>query len=135
MDDCAWLRGNNTLIYQDFTSTAGETYNLSFKWATWNITGTGPASLEVKVFDTANNTVPFDGIYPDTATPYVIQNVSTTLTGTGNALQLQIDENPQSCYNDNEFIVDDFSVTPVPEPSTLALGGLASLFLLRRKRV
>jgi hypothetical protein len=128
--------GNNTLIYQDFASTAGQTFNLSFKWATWNITGHGPASLEIKVFDTANNSVLFDGIYPDTVTPYAVQNVTTTLTGTGNSLQLQIDENPQSGYNDNEFIVDDFSVTPVPEPSTLALGGLASLFLLlRRKRV
>jgi hypothetical protein len=127
--------GNNVLIYQDCASTAGATYNLAFKWATWNITGTGPADLEVKLFDTANNAVLFDGIYPDTTTPYAVQNVNNTFTGTGDTLRLQIDENPQSGYNDNEFIVDDFSVTPVPEPATLALGGLASLFLFRRKRV
>jgi len=120
--------GNNVLIYQDFASTAGATYNLAFKWATWNITEQtrrlGSQALWTRR-TMLSCLMELSGYDHTVCRP----NVNNTFTGTGDTLRLQIDENPQSGYNDNEFIVDDFSVTPVPEPATLALGGLASLFL------
>jgi len=119
--------GNNVLIYQDFSSLSGSQYNLSFKWETWNLNS--GAKLEVTVFDTTRNDVLFDGIYPDTAPSS--ENVNTTFTGTGDNLRLQIDENPQSFFNDNAFIVDDFSVTSSSVPDSTGLGAeLAALLLV-----
>ena len=38
--------------------------------------------------------------------------------GTGNALRLEINEMPESGFNDNQFIVDNFSVQgPIPNLS------------------
>jgi hypothetical protein len=135
--------GNNALIYQDFASTSGSAYILNFKWGIWNYNGQGPAVLEIKVFDTVSNAVLFDGLYQDNSSnpndpkypstlPFT--PVTTTFLGTGHPLRLQIDENPASGFNDNQFIVDDFSVNTVPEPSTLALAGGVSLLLLRRRK-
>jgi PEP-CTERM motif len=134
---------SNALIYQDFASASGTAYILNFKWGIWNYNGQGPAALEVKLFDTVSNAVLFDGIYQDNSSnpndpkyPSTLTStpVTATFLGTGHPLQLQIDENPASGYNDNQFIVDDFSVNAVPEPSTLALAGIVSLLLLRRRK-
>ena len=40
-------------------------------------------------------------------------------SGSGDDLRLRIQENPASGYNDNAFIVENFSVTPVPEPASI----------------
>jgi hypothetical protein len=69
----------------------------------------------------------------------VVQSVNTSFTGTGDPLELLIDENPQSGYNDNQFMVDNFSVTgssgSVPDgASTYAMFGLALAGLAGLKR-
>ena len=51
-----------------------------------------------------------------------LHNESAMFLGTGNTLRLEINETPESGFNDNQFIVDNFSVQgPIPEPSSLAL--------------
>ena len=111
------INGNNVLIYQDFSSTAGKTYNLGFQWETWLV---GRGDLEVKVTDLTTSATLFDGIYLPNTPTQVPQTVSSSLVGTGDTLRLQIDENPQSGYNDNEFIVDNFTVSPSTVPETSA---------------
>jgi|GEM_PF-2982636 len=107
--------GNNVNIYQDFASVFGQSYNLTFNWMSW-VLGS-QSKLEVKLFDTTTSGVLFDGIYSGTSPTLVPQNVSTAFAGTGDTLRLQIDENPQAGYNDNAYVVDDFSVVPKGNPS------------------
>ena len=73
--------------------------------------------LQVSIVDLTTAAVLFNQTYSfDT----VLHHESTTFLGTGDMLRLRIQENPQSGFNDNQFIVDNFSVD-VPEAGTLSL--------------
>ncbi len=121
--------GHNGNLYQDFASTSGLGYEVAFDWETWNDDTSAP--MEVSVTDTVSGTVLalFD---ESTATSGPVHE-SQSFVGTGNALRLRILENPESGFNDNKYIVDNFEVNPVPEPASLLVVG-AGLAMLRRRR-
>jgi hypothetical protein len=123
--------GHNADFYQDFGTTPGTGYQLTFDWQGW--TDSGAAQLEVLVFDTVSSATLFDGIYGFSAT---LHPETATFAGTGNIFRLEIRESPESGFNDNKFVVDNFVVTAIPEPAAGAIAsGLAVLALgLRRAR-
>lgn len=119
--------GHNANFYQDFASTRGVSYTLSFDWEAWQ-NGTN-AQLRISVEDTVTSSVLFNGLYSwdDFLN---LHHVTSSFLGTGDALQLRIQESPESGYNDNTFIVNNFGVvSSVPEPSTLIMSGTASTLL------
>ncbi len=139
--------GNNTDMYQNFATQSGTSYNLSFAWEGWMSywgeqeygIDTSSTALEISIKDlTTSNLVYnqfFNGTFNGTiSTGTGVNPVSANFLGDGDVYRLEIQESPQSGINDNKFIVDDFSVTAVPEPSTLVFASLASLSLLRRPR-
>jgi hypothetical protein len=120
--------GHNANFYQDFATVAGATCTLAFDWQGWYVNGmvTNSPELDVSVADTATGEVLFEGFYSfDTAAAH---HVVTNFLGSGNALRLRIQENPESHVNDNEFIVDNFSVTGLAAPGapTLAVTSTAT---------
>jgi hypothetical protein len=130
--------GNNANFYQNFASARGALYTLSFNWESWEDGTT--SQLEISVADTVTSSVLFNGLYSWNGFLHINQ-VTTSFLGTGDALQLRIQESPQSGYNDNTFVVDNFSVTTsVPEPSTTIMSatatlvGLGCLWCRRRSR-
>ncbi|MBS0515925.1 MAG: DUF642 domain-containing protein [Proteobacteria bacterium] len=100
--------GVNADFYQDFASTVGQNYSLSFDWAGWYANPT--PHLDVTVVDTATQAVLYHGNF---ATSVGTHHVSATFAGTGNPLRLHIQENPASGTNDNAFIVDNFDVEKI----------------------
>jgi hypothetical protein len=135
--------GNNVDIYQDFASVLGQNYNLTFNWKSWF--GVGNARIDVQVSDANTNTVLFHGNYFDNPGSFgsggPLHSESAFFLGTGNSLRLEIQHIPQSGFNDNQYIMDDFSVTAVndvPEPATITLLGIglisAAGYRLRRRR-
>jgi hypothetical protein len=105
--------GNNSNFYQDFATQNGLSYALEFNWQSWGAYTTPTTSkLEISVVDTVTTAVLFDGLYSyDGSGPHPVHDVLANFTGTGNPLRLRIQETPQSGYNDNTFVVDNFSVT------------------------
>lgn len=133
MDGEAYFSGHNADFYQDFATTAGVIYQLTFDWQGW--TNNGSAQLEVLVINTGASTNVFDGLYSFNLT---LGHETATFTGTGDTFRLEIRENPESGFNDNRFMVDNFVVTAIPEPAPIALAGgcsaLVGTLLHRRRR-
>jgi formylglycine-generating enzyme required for sulfatase activity len=124
--------GNNALVYQDFSSAAGQVYNLSFDWVSWDpysydFAHLPATELEVSVTNTGTSAKLFDQLYAYNASAQQqVQHVATSFTGTGGTLRLQIQETPQSGVNDNLFVVDNFCISLstnccVPAPANLVL--------------
>jgi Carbohydrate binding domain len=103
----------DTLIQQTIPTTLGQNYTLSF-WR--EVDGGGPTiSLDVKW----NGSAIFSELNTG-AQPY--QQFSFTVQGTGS------DTIEFICANDPSFTyLDDVSLTPVPEPSTVIAGALLLL--------
>jgi uncharacterized repeat protein (TIGR03803 family) len=121
--------GHNANFYQDFASQSGASYALEFNWQSWGAVGTPTTNkLEISLTDTNSGTVLFDGLYSydGTGQPHPVHDVLTNFVGTGNPLRLRIQETPESDYNDNTFIVDNFSVTAVPAVAVTPPAGLVS---------
>ncbi|MBS1709613.1 MAG: PEP-CTERM sorting domain-containing protein, partial [Armatimonadetes bacterium] len=99
-------------------------------WKIW-FTDAHPR-LDVSLTDLVTGQVLYHGNFgqPDAN----LHHESANFVGTGNALRLEIIESPESGYNDNAFIVDNFSVESVPEPLTLTGLGLAALLAARRRK-
>jgi MYXO-CTERM domain-containing protein len=118
------FNGVNANFYQDFATTIGQAYTLQYDWQGWLASGT---QLNISVVDTltslvlASNSYSFDAALHHEVVPFL---------GTGNTVRLRIEE--QSGFNDNTFIVDNFSV--VPTPGAAALLGLGGLLGGRRRR-
>jgi hypothetical protein len=127
--------GHNCDISQDFATSAGQKYNLQFDWKNW-FYWNNTDQLEVSVVDTVTQTTLYDGKFAVTNSTD-LYHVLTSFIGTGDTLRLEIQENPESGFNDNSFIVDNFSVdtAPVPAPVPLLLlgSGLLGLAGLRKK--
>lgn len=97
--------GANADLYQDFASTAGQSYALQYDWAAWVSTST--AHLDVTVTDTVTSGVLYHGNF---AWVTGTHHVTATFVGTGNPLRLRIQESPASGTNDDAFIVDNLDV-------------------------
>ena len=123
--------GHNANFYQNFGTTADVSYTLDFDWQSWGY-DTAPTAnpLKISVTDTVTSNALFVGFYYyDGNAPHPVHHVTTNFFGTGSALRLRIEESPESGYNDNTFVVDNFSVVAglptlritVPAPSQAAL--------------
>ena len=123
--------GGNANLYQDFLVGSGNAGTLTFDWSTWNLSNA--ANLDVTITDLTTNSVLIHGNYSADANG--VHHESFGFVGTGNTLRLRVKESPESGYNDNIFMVDNFSVNAVPEPaSMLALAGGAIALIRRRKK-
>ncbi|MBX3111216.1 MAG: PEP-CTERM sorting domain-containing protein [Fimbriimonadaceae bacterium] len=124
--------GHNVDIYQDVTPGLGSQNTLSFSWKIWYENDV--PKLDVSLTDLVTLNTIYHGNFgqPDSD----VHNESFNFVGTGNALRLEIKESPETGYNDNAFIVDDFSIRTesVPEPFTLAGLTLAGVFAARRRK-
>ncbi|HEY0369624.1 MAG TPA: DUF642 domain-containing protein [Chthoniobacterales bacterium] len=131
--------GHNADFYQDFATLAGGKYTLGFDYQGW--TNNAPNTLlRVSVMDLATSAMIYNQTFAFNA---ALIHISQLLAlGNGDAWRLEIQESPESGFNDNQFIVDNFSVIQqapaagVPESaSTIALLsiGLSALVRLRRR--
>ncbi|NUM36126.1 MAG: DUF642 domain-containing protein [Candidatus Brocadiae bacterium] len=120
---------HNANFYQDFASTNWQAYRFEFDWGTWQSTS---CRLDVSITDVVTSSVLYQGNFAwSSGTRHEI----ATFVGTGNTLRLRVRENPESLVNDNGFIVDNFSVEIVPEPTTTLMFILACacfIFLHRK---
>lgn len=119
--------GNNAVIYQDFATVAGNSYELGFTWEGWYRNDN--VHLNVSLTDLATNTSLFNGLYTSDGL-LSAHDITADFAGTGNAVRLLVQESPPSGGNDNLFLVDDFSVTTtaaVPEPASFTLLGMGLL--------
>ena len=120
----------NADFYQDFATTSGSEYSLGYDYQGWM--DSGPALLRVSVIDTVTNAILFDSSHGFSG-PLV--HKSGSFWGTGNAFRLRVQEAPESGYNDNKFMVDNFSVVEtVPEPMSLLGLGVAGVLMARRRK-
>ena len=110
--------GHNANFYQDFDSTTLASYALTFNWQSWGQYGTPTTSkLMVSVTDTVTSAVLFTGLYSyDGSAPHPVHLVTANFPGTGHPLRLRVEESPESGYNDNTYMVDNFSVTAGSPP-------------------
>ena len=123
--------GHNANFYQDFSSEPHMRYALAFDWQSWgHIDPPTANALRISVTDTVTSNALFVGsYYYDGNAPHPVHHVSSSFFGTGYPLRLRIEESPESGYNDNTFVVDNFSVVgdlpqlhiTVPAPFQAAL--------------
>jgi hypothetical protein len=125
------FNGHNADFYQDFSTTSGTSYTFGFDWQGWM--NNAPATqLHVSIVDLTTSTSLYNGLFSYSA---VLNHESQVLLGTGDVFRLEIQETPESGFNDNQFIVDNFSITTtaagVPEQgSSWLLLAMSFLFLV-----
>lgn len=106
MDGEGW-GGVNGNIYQDFASVDGRWMTLLYDWQRWTTTTT--TQFRVTVTDLVTNQV----VGSNTHTPWGFGHSEIIeFMGNGHSFRVRAEEFPESHYNDNTFIVDNFSVTP-----------------------
>ena len=120
---------HNVKIYQDFASSQGMDYNISYDWENW-FTSDLP-QLNISIVDTVNGGVLVNSAY---GLSPGLHHELFDFVGTGHPLRLTIEHIPESGFNDNTFIVDNFEVTAVPAPGAAAVLGLGGLVIGRRRR-
>lgn len=124
------FNGVNADLFQDFFMP-GNFATITFDWSTWNLSGA--TNLDVTVFDLVTNAIVF-------GTHFAADNLGVHhesfdfAVNAGDMLRLRVKENPGTGFNDNIFMVDNFSVTAVPEPASLLVLGLGALALVRRRK-
>ena len=124
------FNSHNANLYQDFATTLALGYQFGFDWQGW--TNSAPATLlKVSIVDTVTAVPVFNQSY---AFDSALHHESASFFGTGNALRLRVEESPENGGNDNQFMVDNFSVGNVPEPSAAALLALGAALIGRRRR-
>jgi hypothetical protein len=128
------FQGVNADLHQDFSSTSGDAYSLQYDWSTWQFSSA--PQLNVSIVDTVTAAILYTGAFAGSSDSS-IHHVTAAFTGTGNTLSLRLRELPQSGFNDNTFMVDNFDVSAVPEVTTaleLAAGLLMLGALSQRRR-
>jgi hypothetical protein len=111
------FNGHNADLFQDFASSSGAAYELTFDWQGW-MNNAPSMQLHVSITDLTTDDVLYNGLFGYSAT---LHHEIGDFVGTGNTLRLEIQETPESGFNDNQFVVDNFSVEAVPEPATTML--------------
>ena len=108
--------GHDANLYQDFSSAADVSYALNFDWQSWgHIDPPTTNALKISVTDTVTSNALFVGFYYyDGSGAHPVHHISSNFIGTGNALRLRVEESPESGYNDNTFVVDNFSMVAGP---------------------
>lgn len=129
-----WIDNNNSLgptdngIYQDFTTEAGQLYMVAFQAATEVAYG-DPGLLRVSAGDTtADFTLPNLGGYPENPVFAGWASYSFTFTATSATTRLQFFDRGLQIGGDPTNgnaspLIDDVSVTAVPEPSSALIAG------------
>lgn len=122
------FNGQNADLWQTFNTVAGQQYLLEYDWKGWmqNI-----GTLDVRLTDVGNNTVVEDQHDWDSGG---VHHMALDFIGDGGIMTLRVFGNPETGINDNQMIVDNFSVTPVPEPLTIVSLGAAMIVIVRRRR-
>ncbi len=118
--------GNNADMYQDFPS-APTAYTINYDYQGWTAS---PTTFTVSITDITTLTVVFTQI--SNWTPSLV-HVNSVFQGTGNNLRLRVSQQ-NTGFNDNAFIVDNFSVTTVPEPGSMVLFAIGGTFAMGRTR-
>jgi hypothetical protein len=125
--------GNNVDIYQDFSTANGASYSLAYDWEVWQANAPG-TDLQVSVEDLTSSTFLYNALLTPTTPSLVVQHVTTSFLGDGDTYRLEVQETPQSGFNDNEYVVDNFSVQSsavgVPDATTWSAEGMAALALV-----
>ncbi len=123
----AFLDWSNSLdtITQTLTTDVGQTYTVSYF-----VAGTQPNFLEVTFGGSTlfNGTSPNNGV--GSTTNYVQYSFDTTATSTSTVLAFSGQRTVGG-----EILLDDVSVTAVPEPSTLVLTSFCLAAIVWRRRV
>lgn len=135
------LNGNNNGgIYQDFATTAGQQYALTFAYADNSLEG-GISTADVSVTDlTSSGLLLFTGISHSTSTnspPNADWTLfDSTFTATGALTRLSFASTSVGGGPSSGIVLDAVAVTPVPEPaSALLLAGLGCLAVLGRRAI
>jgi len=121
-------------LYQDFQSSAGVQYDLSYQYQGWEaFFSPGFPTLSVTVTDLPTTT---SILTIDSSWTSDILSEQGTFTGTGGMLRLQVNQTGEPV--DRGFMVDNFSIVAVavPEPSGLLLvsGTMMALWLAAKRR-
>jgi hypothetical protein len=128
--------GSTGGIRQTFATTLGQQYNLLFAYA--NNPGPGvptPASANVTIIS-GTSTLLSQSFSHGTSTTsnlaWTTFNMNFTAAGTSAVLAF----NETLGGGDGGIFLDAISITPVPEPTSLALGatGLTTIWLMRRRK-
>lgn len=123
----------------DHVITAGEVYELTFDMRrTW---WGAPATVELYFDDAGARTsiasmlVEFaDAGTTDMISYSLIGNADDVAGAAGNQLGIQVTSGTVDAYEDGWIGYDNFALSVVPEPATIALLGFGGLGLVRRRR-
>lgn len=110
---------DQTDIYQDIATTIGQSYTVSY-WA-----------YDMDPLSSGGFLVTFGGAAIGPGRPAAAYTQYTgNFTATAASTRLEV-----TGWEANQYInADDFSVSPVPEPASMAILGMGALALLRRRR-
>lgn len=141
------VRGPLTVhLYQDHPATPGWKYTLT-GWA-----GAGPAHLSasnelaLEFLDAGGNLIPLSGdinpmaeLFVDNGQPFDYKEYTVTATAPLNAAEVRarvsmIGGQSNPAGGDQAFVVDDITLTAVPEPSTLLLAAISLFGILALRR-
>ena len=124
------LNGHNIDMWQSFSTVAGADYTLEYDWLGWS---QNIPTLDIRVERMSDSSTVIDDQHD--WDNLGVHHMSLMFGGDGSAYRVRIFNNPESGFNDNTFIVDNFSLTSsVPEPASLAVLGLGAFGLMRRRK-
>ncbi|MBS1854120.1 MAG: PEP-CTERM sorting domain-containing protein [Acidobacteria bacterium] len=111
-------------ISQSFDTTVGQGYVISFYLANTSFGGlAAPNSMDVTLDGNTLLTVTNSGTFP-----YLLYTYSTVATSTSSTLTFSASQNPAF------WVLDDVTVSPVPEPGPVLLMGTGLIGLGARER-
>ncbi len=130
------LDGNSPgAIQQDFPTTIGVTYQLSFAYANNPIFGQVPATAGIEIISSGvqlNQNVTHGSVSsPGSPADYSIFTADFRANASISTLQFFSLDNPSSLGG---ILIDDVSVTVLPEPASMGILAVGAIALLHRRR-